>query len=220
MGFPEPFKKICYCIYCEANPLGLWRKFISSFVIRGLYFFQGPIGREIRTTVRIRWSFAQMWCAMSLVWPSIATHSTYQFWERSESVNMPKTIESPAKCAVRAEIRFLYSEKWRGMLSSGTVLHDSARLHTAAATKRLLKRFRSEVFDHPPPSARTWLPVIFISFLLWNGRRKTTFWYNELQTSVENWLKAQAAGFIDEGIEKLVSRYEKCLRRSVDYVEK
>ena len=31
--------------------------------------------------------------------------------------------------------------------------------------------------------------------------------------SVENWLKAQAAGFYDEGIGKLVPRYEKCLRR-------
>ena len=33
-------------------------------------------------------------------------------------------------------------------------------------------------------------------------------------------LKAQAAGFYDEGIAKLVPRYEKCLSRSGDYVEK
>ena len=43
---------------------------------------------------------------------------------------------------------------------------------------------------------------------------------NELQTSVENLLKAQAAGFYGEGIRKLVPRYEKCLCRSSDYVEK
>ena len=76
--------------------------------VRELYFFQGLIGREMRTTVRIRWSFEQMCCAMSLVCPSIATH---QFWARSEPVNMPKTIESPAKCGVRVVIRFLYSEQ-------------------------------------------------------------------------------------------------------------
>ena len=106
-------------------------------------------------------------------------------------------------------------------MSSGIVLlHDIARPHTAAVTRRLLKRFRWEVFDHPPSSARTWLPVIFISFLVRNGRRRTTFWHNELQTRVENWLKAQAAGFYDEGIGKLVVRNEKCLRRSVDYVER
>ena len=66
---------------------------------------------------------------------------------------MPKTIESPVKCGLRAVIRFLYSEKARGMLSSGIVVHDSARLHTAVATKRLLKHFRLELFDHPPSSA-------------------------------------------------------------------
>ena len=69
-------------------------------------------------------------------------------------------------------------------------------------------------------SAQTWLPVIFISFLVWHGRRRTTFWHNELQTSVDNWLKAQAAGFYDESIGKLAPRYEKYLRWSVDYVEK
>ena len=50
------------------------------------------------------------------------------------------------------------------MLSSGIVLlHHNARPHTAAATKRLLMRFRQEVFDHPLSSARTYLPVIFMT---------------------------------------------------------
>ena len=39
-----------------------------------------------------------------------------------------------------------------------------------------------------------------------------------MQISVENWLKANAAGLYDEGIGKLVPRYEKCLRRSIHYV--
>ena len=88
---------------------------LKGYVVVPLYkkvfFFQGPIGREVRTTVRIRWSFTQMCCAMSLVCPSIATHRTCQFWARSEPVNMPKTIVSPAKCGVRNVIRFLYSEQ-------------------------------------------------------------------------------------------------------------
>ena len=60
-------------------------------------------------------------------------------------------------------------------------------------------------------------PCDFHLFPLLNGRRRTAFWHNELQTSVENYLKAQAAGFYDEGIGKLVPvpHYEKCLRRSV-----
>ena len=135
-----------------------------------------------------------MCCAMSLVRPSIAIHRTCQFRACSEPMNMPKITQSPAKNGVRTVIRFLYSEQARRNLSSGIVLHHgNARPHTVAATKRLLKLFRWEVFDHPPSTARTWLPVIFISFLLWNGRRRTTFWPNELQTRVENWLKAQAS---------------------------
>ena len=43
---------------------------------------------------------------------------------------------------------------------------------------------------------------------------------NELQTSIEDYLEEQAAAFYDAGIGKLILRYEKCLRRSDDYVEK
>ena len=157
---------------------------------------------------------------MSQVCQSIATNRTCQFWARSEPVNTHKTIESPAKCGVRAIIQFLYSEK----ATRNVVLRycpSSWQCSVAYCSRRkkkeALKRFRWEVFYyHPPPSTRTWLPVIFISFLVWNGRRRTTFWYNELQTSVENWLKAQAVGFYGEVIGKLVPRYEKCLCRSVD----
>ncbi|GBN90237.1 hypothetical protein AVEN_24775-1 [Araneus ventricosus] len=35
---------------------------------------------------------------------------------------------------------------------------------------------------------------------------------NELQTSLQNWLKTQAAAFYDEGIGKLVPRYGRCIR--------
>ena len=137
------------------------------------YFF------KVRTVAKLepQWESdsAQMCYAMSLVCPSIATQSTCQFWTSSERVNTTKTIESPAKCGVRAVIRFFIQNKWRGMLSPGVVLlHDNARPHTADATKRLLKRFRWEVFDHPPSSGLG--SLIIISFLVWNGRRRTTFW--------------------------------------------
>ena len=76
----------------------------DSLNTRAIFFFPVTIGHEIR----IRWSFAQICCAMSLVCPSIGTNRTCQFWAHSEPVNMPKTIESPTKCGVRAVIRFLY----------------------------------------------------------------------------------------------------------------
>jgi len=42
----------------------------------------------------------------------------------------------------------------------------------------------------------------------------------ELQAGVNEWLKSQAANFYDDGINKLVHRYDKCLNLNGDYVEK
>ena len=173
------------------------------------YFFQGPIGREIRTTIWIRWSFVQMCCTMSLVCPSIATHRTCQFWARCEPVNTPKTIESLPKCGVRAVIRFLYLEASRNVGFRYFPFSWQCSAAHFSCDKETPEAFSMEVFDHPPSSAQTWLPVIFISFLVWIRRRRTSFLHKELQTRLENSLKAQAAGFYDESTGKLVPRYEK-----------
>ena len=57
----------------------------------------------------------------------------------------------------------------RGMLSSGNVLQrDNAWAYTAATTKKLLSRFRWEIFTHPPYCLDL-VPLILISFLIRNG---------------------------------------------------
>jgi hypothetical protein len=42
----------------------------------------------------------------------------------------------------------------------------------------------------------------------------------DVKRAVQKWLSSQAATFYDEGIEKLVSRYDKCLYNGGNYVEK
>ena len=42
----------------------------------------------------------------------------------------------------------------------------------------------------------------------------------ELHAGVNEWLKSQAAKFYDDGINKLVHRYDRCLNLNGDYVEK
>jgi hypothetical protein len=42
----------------------------------------------------------------------------------------------------------------------------------------------------------------------------------ELKSTVERWLNAQAAAFYDEGIRKLVPRCGQCFYSGGDYVEK
>jgi hypothetical protein len=43
---------------------------------------------------------------------------------------------------------------------------------------------------------------------------------DEVRTTVQHWVKTLAADFSDEGIQKLVPRYDKCLIFGGDNVEK
>ena len=77
------------------------------------------------------------------------------------------------------------------------------------------------MFDHPPyspdlapsdyqlfPNMKTWLA--------------TQRFYDDadLQAGVNELLKSQAATFYDDGINKIMHRYDKCLTLNGDYVEK
>jgi hypothetical protein len=43
---------------------------------------------------------------------------------------------------------------------------------------------------------------------------------DDVKTAVQHWVKTLAADFFNEGIQKLVPRYDKCLNLGGDYVEK
>ena len=43
---------------------------------------------------------------------------------------------------------------------------------------------------------------------------------DDLKDAVQNWLTSQAAVFYEEGIQKLLPRYDKCLNNGGEYVEK
>jgi hypothetical protein len=57
---------------------------------------------------------------------------------------------SQVHCETLTKMLWAIQNKRRGMLTSGVVLlHDNARLHTAART-RALEYFNWELSDHPP----------------------------------------------------------------------
>ncbi|GFU99501.1 histone-lysine N-methyltransferase SETMAR [Trichonephila clavipes] len=112
--------------------------------------------------------------------------------------------------------------KRRGFLSKGVVfLHDNARPHTANVTKTLLRGFGWDVFDHPPYCPDL-APSDFHLFLHLKSFLAGKHFNNdkELKENVSNWLKTQAATFYEEGIEKLVPRYDTCLQNFGSYVER
>jgi len=43
---------------------------------------------------------------------------------------------------------------------------------------------------------------------------------DDLKDAVQKWLTSQAAAFYEEGIQKLVPRYDRCLNNGSEYVEK
>lgn len=149
------------------------------------------------------------------------------FWDRKgvllvEFMERGSTITAASYCATIQRLRRAIQNKRRGMLSSGIVLlHDNARPHTAAATTNLLQRLQWDVFDHPAysPDLAPSDFHLFAHMKRWLGGQR--FDTDEaLQTGVQRWLQAQAATFYQEGIDKLVPRYDKCLNRRGDYVEK
>ena len=101
------------------------------------------------------------------------------------------------------------------------MLHDNAQLHSAAQTQDLITSFKWEQMDHllySPDLA----PSDFHLFLhlkkFLGGKRFDDD--DDLKDAVQKWLKLQAAAFYEEGIQKLVSRYGKCLSNGSEYVEK
>ena len=98
------------------------------------------------------------------------------------------------------------------------MIHDNARPHTAAATQNLIT-FGWEQFDHPPYSPDL-APSDFHLFLhlksFLAGRRL----HDEVKEAITTCFASQVASFYDEGIQKLVQRYDKCLNNCGNYVEK
>jgi hypothetical protein len=108
------------------------------------------------------------------------------------------------------------------MLTKGVVLlHDNVRPHTAACKNALIKLFSWEIFDHPPYSSDL-VPSdyhLFNKMKVWLVTQR--FHTNEeLMDGVNNWLHNLAVPFFDEGLQKLVSRNDKCLKVDGNYLEK
>lgn len=149
------------------------------------------------------------------------------FWDRKGLIHvdfMPRgeTINSDVYCETLQRLRRAIQNKRRGMLSAKVFfIHDNARPHASARTREELHRLKWEIFGHPPyspdlaPSDFHLFPKLK-EFL--GGKQFGND--DELKEAVTTWLKSFAADEYNDGIEKLVPRYNKCLDNNGDYVEK
>ena len=161
---------------------------------------------------------------------------------------MYKTIEGAADCAILSVIRFLKARnvlpneihhqicqvygdnamsdgmvrKWVRMFNEGREnVHDNARSHSGAQTQDLIISFRWEQMDHPPYTpdlapSDFHLNLHLKKFL--GGKRFDDD--DDLKYAVQICLISQGAAFYEEGIQKLVPRYDKYHNNGGDYVEK
>lgn len=101
------------------------------------------------------------------------------------------------------------------------LLHDNARPHVAAVVRQKIAEFGWEVLQHPPYSPDL-APSDFHLFgpmkkFLAGKRFETDV---EVKSAVRRWLHSNQTDFYEQGILKLVTRWEKCVEKVGDYVEK
>ena len=90
----------------------------------------------------------------------------------------------------------------------------------AVKTLDLLNRFGWEIFSHPPysPDLAPSDYHLFSKLKEFLGGKQFAG-DDELKDAVNRWLNELAAEEYDEGILKLVNRYDKCLNSYGDFVE-
>ena len=99
--------------------------------------------------------------------------------------------------------------------------NDNVRPHVANKTVNKLRKFHWEFLKHPPYSPDL-APSDFHLFSplkkFLAGQRFTCD--DKVEAAVRQWFRSQTADFYCSGIAKLVLRWDKCMNRHGEYVEK
>lgn len=133
-----------------------------------------------------------------------------------------KTINAAYYCEELDKLKLKIRQKRGGLLRSGVCfLHDNARPHTARVTFAKLHHFGWEVLPHPAYSPDL-SPCDYHLFgplkeYLGGKRFKSD---KEVKQNVEQWLRQRPKNFFEAGIRKLPERWEKCIMKEGDYLEK
>lgn len=132
------------------------------------------------------------------------------------------TITAERYCQTLHNLRKAIKNKRPGLLSKGVLLfHDNARPHSAKVTTDLLTAFKWDVFSHPAYSPDLAPSDFFLFPMLKTALGGMRFRNNaEVEEWTRDFFSKLDANSYSTGIRKLVPRYETCLNRFGDYVEK
>jgi len=133
-----------------------------------------------------------------------------------------RTVNAVYYCQLLDNVKAAYKTKRRGQPIRNLILfHDSARPHTAVLTRDKLKEFHWETLEQPPYS-----PDLFPSDYHLFGPLKEALGGHRFQSDdgveefVRNWAVTRPPTFYEEGIQKLPTRWQKCVELQGDNVEK
>lgn len=98
---------------------------------------------------------------------------------------------------------------------------DNARPHTARRTRAVLNDLRWELLPHPPYSPDLAPSDYHLFAELKKPLRGVRFEdLNDVKRAINRWIRDTPKKFFDEGLKKLVPRWQKCVAMNGDYVEK
>lgn len=133
-----------------------------------------------------------------------------------------ESVTAGRYCETLDRLREAVRRKRPGLLSNGVILlHDNATPHTAGTTRLWLDRYNWEVLDHPSHSPDL-APCDFHLFgpLKRSLSGKHFNSDDELKDAVLQFLVQLDGSFYWEGMVSLIDRWDKCLNKFGDYVEK
>jgi hypothetical protein len=112
--------------------------------------------------------------------------------------------------------------KRRGRLSTGVLLqHDNARPHTAHSTVATIQDLSFECLPHLPYSPDLAPSDFHVFGPLKQAMAGKAFRSDEeVQQAVHEWLLSQPKEFFSRGINLLPKRWNTCVERNGDYIEK
>jgi histone-lysine N-methyltransferase SETMAR len=132
------------------------------------------------------------------------------------------TVNAAYYCQLLDNVKAAYKTKRRGQpIRNVILLHDNAQPHTAVLTRDKLKKFQWETLKHPPYG-----PDLSPSNYRLFGPLKEALGGHRFQSNdrvkefVRNWAVTCPQTFYEEGIQKLPTRWQKCVELQGHYVEK
>ncbi len=133
------------------------------------------------------------------------------------------TINSNRYCETTDMLCKAIKNKRPGLLIRKPLLfHDNVRPHSSRFATEHLEKFKREVFGHHPPYSPDMGPSDYHLFPRLKRWQRLQMFANDdkLQRGVTKYLKNLDAEFFCAGMEKLVTRYDKCPNVNGDYEEK